>query len=322
MKRIITIGLIVFLLSCNSTPSSDSNAPSGNIPAAQSGEQAGGDAYRFRLNPQDKSTYRYMLYNDSEITMEVNGNETNSTNNAAAETSYTVNKDSTDNLIFSIRYDKITIHTKKGNTETYADADNAALSTNPVDKMLAILKQADITAIVGLNGEVKNIKGYKELGDKMTAGFAANDIYGKNAARSQWEKLIGGNIFQGGIDKLFNTLPDSTVKPGDSWSATSKQSGEIPVKIQSVFTLKKIENNIAIIQSAGDIISIDAAPGNELANIKGDIKGTQKGTMELNIKTGMIIKNDISTKIEGTIQSMGVDVPVSIKNVIRIRQIK
>ncbi|MBX3254194.1 MAG: hypothetical protein KF862_08650 [Chitinophagaceae bacterium] len=323
MKYFCSLITIIFFFSCNSTPGTPHTASPRDTAFRQNKEENAGKAYKFRLDPVDRATYRYALNNNSEITMNVNGNETSSINNAEAVTSYTVNRDSSGDFIFNIRYDKIKIHTQKGGVETNADADNGALSANPVEKMLGILKQSAITAIVGLNGEIKEIKGYKELGDKLTGGFAANDVYAKNAARSQWEKLIGGNIFRGGVDKLFTVLPDSTIKPGDSWTATATQAGEFPVNIKSTYTLKEIRNDVAVIRSVGDITSIDIPSGApELGNIKGNIKGKQKGTVTLNIKTGMIVSNDITTGMEGTIQTMGVDVPVSIQNVVKIRQLK
>lgn len=323
MKKIYTAVLIVVLFSCTSVPSSEKDISPGDIKGDVKKETGATGIHRFILNPAVKAVYRYLLNNDSEITMEINGNETTSINNAEAETNYTVNKDSTGNFVFNIRYDKIKIHTKKDDVETDADADNAALSVNPVEKMLGILKEADITAIVGANGEVKDIKGYKELGERMTGGFAPNDVYGRDKARSQWEKLIGGSVFQGGIDKLFTVLPDSTINTGGSWTLTSKQAGEIPINIKSIYTLKEIKNGIAIIESVGDISSAGGSSvASEPGNIKSDIRGKQKTTIKLNIKTGMVIANDITTQIKGTIQSMGVNVPVSIRNVVKIRQLQ
>lgn len=322
MKKIYPAFLIGFLLSCSSAPSSE-NVSSGKETADGLKKDVGEiELHRFRLNPADKASYRYTINNDSEITMEVNGAETSSSNNAEAATNFTVNKDSAGNFVFNIRYEKIKIHTKKDDVETDADADKAPLSSNPVDKMLGILKQSTIIATVDANGEVKNITGYKELGDQLTSGFAPGDVYSKNAARNQWERLISSNIFMGGVDKLFAILPDSTISPGESWSSSSTEGGEIPVNVKSTFTLKKIENDIAEIQSVGDIVSIATDPGTfESGKISGTIRGTQRGMIELDVKTGMIIRNDISTKIEGTIQSMGVDVPVSIQSVVKVRQL-
>ena len=61
---------------------------------------------------------------------------------------YIANRDSAGNFVFNIRYDKIKIKTQNGDTETEADADNAALSINPVERMLGLLKQAEFAAVV------------------------------------------------------------------------------------------------------------------------------------------------------------------------------
>lgn len=324
MKYIYTITATAFLLSCNSSPRQDHQLiSSGNIKAVQPGGSPSVIARAFRLNPAVNATYRYAITNLSEFTMEMNGNEMKTINNAEAIIAYTVKKDSTGNYLFSIRYGKIKIHTQKGDTETNADADNAALSANPVEKMLGMLKDADITAKVDVNGDIKDIRGYKELGDRLTSGFAAGDTYARDAARSQWEKLTGGDIFKGGIDKLFTVLPDSTVRPGDHWYSSSKQGGELPVNIRSVFTLKSITDDAAVITSSGEITGADgsaAMTGDE--NIRGDLKGKQKGRIMLDMKTGMVISNETSAKIDGTIEAMGVQVPVSIRSEVKIHELR
>ena len=50
--------------------------------------------------------------------------------------SYLIQKDTAGNYIFNISYDKVKLYTKNNGIETDADAENAANSSNPVDKML------------------------------------------------------------------------------------------------------------------------------------------------------------------------------------------
>ena len=58
-----------------------------------------------------------------------------------------------------MKYDKIHLYTKKGDTETDLDADNAGLTADPTEKMLGILKSANILATVGPMGAVKSASG-------------------------------------------------------------------------------------------------------------------------------------------------------------------
>jgi hypothetical protein len=276
--------------------------------------------YKLQLNPGSGAAYHYDITNESEIKIEVDGKKVNTINNTNIGANYKAGKDSSGNFIFSVAYDKIQIHTKTGDKESDADAANAAASIDPVEKMLGILKDAVIVTTVKPNGEIVNITGYKEISDKIMASFSSRDEMSGNLIKTQLDKLVEDRLIKNNLNQFFKIFPDSVVHLNDSWRQTSKQEGELNLTIKSLYTLKAINSDIAIIQSEGTITS----DGNTISSmgfaggIMSELKGKQEAEFEMEAKTGMLIGCKIRANIEGTIRIMGREVPVKITNTVKM----
>jgi Family of unknown function (DUF6263) len=185
--------------------------------------------------------------------------------------------------------------------------------------MLGTLKEAIITAIVSPSGEIKSVTGYKEIGEKIIAGFAENDIQGRTMAQNQWDQVIGEGLIKKNMDQLFKIFPDSAVHLGDTWKLSSREEGELKMNVSSSFTLKAINSDIAIIQSKGQISSDNTASNlMGYGEVSTDLKGEQEGEFEMETKTGMLLSCKIKASIKGTIQVMGRDIPVTISTTVKM----
>jgi len=269
--------------------------------------------YHLRLNPAPASVYHYDIVSTTEINMEVDGKEVDNLNRSTAGINYTINKDSSGNYIFAMNYDKLKMYANNGETETESDADNGRLSLNPTDKLLAILKDASLSAVVSPEGQVQKISGYNELSDQILSTLPPNDINARQIVHARLDKLIGGEMVQRNLDQMFKIFPDSAVRIGDKWKINNQQKGEFSFETKSSFRLKDITNEVALITSETDISS-DNTPVSVMGyNAVPVLKGTQQGKYEIETKTGMLINSEIESDIKGSIQIQGREIPIKIK---------
>lgn len=301
--------ILVLIISCKLQPDSDRSYDKYDETKV----------YKLQLSPAPGSVYTYEMINESETEMEVEGEEISNTNKSEVRLNYAVATDSTGNYVFTTTYDKIRLNTENGDTKTEADADNAMVTIDPVEKMLGILKSARIVATITPKGEMKNVSGYKELEDKLMAGFSATDDHSKSMLKAQWEKVIEEGVVKNTMDQFLKIFPDSAIHIGDTWKLNSTQGGELPMQIKNTYILKAINNDIAVISSEGIMTS------NQVSNsvvgytsVSANLKGEQKGEFEIETKTGMLINCRVAAKIKGTLQIMGKDIPISITNTIKV----
>lgn len=301
MKRqsIFFFFLLIFILSCKAPGSSESEKMDPE------------KTYQLRLNPAAGSVYHYEMINESDIDLEVDDQDVNNRNKTEVGVTYTINRDSAGNYLFSSVYDKIHITTKNNDTKTELDATNGSVSPNPVERMLALLKDATINVTISPSGEVTDMAGYKEIGEKLISGFSEFDVAGRKAAMEQWESYIGNGLIKKNFDQLFKLFPDSAVHLGDTWRLTSREDGDLSYNITGTYKLKAINENFAIIESNGKIntggnSTVSEEGGGPVANLTGE----QSAEFEIETKTGMVLSCKVKAEMEGTVEVFGRVVPV------------
>jgi hypothetical protein len=275
--------------------------------------------YKLKLNPPPGSKYYYDISNESELKMEVSEEKKVAiTNTSALGFFYDIAKDTAGNFILRMKFDKIHITSDNGETKTELDADNA-LSLNPMEKMLAILKSANIAATLSASGETKQITGYKEVGEQLVAATNSTDENAKAAILSQWDKVVGNGMIKNNISQFFKMFPDSALHIGDKWNLKSSQNTDLNLKITSHFKLKDINDYIAEIESEGEMES-DNTPTTLMGyQVIANVKGTQKGRYEMETQTGMLLNSTVISNLEGTMEMMGRQVPIKMEITVSVQ---
>jgi len=205
----------------------------------------------------------------------------------------------------------VDLYTRNDGVETDLDATKASTSDDPTEKALGVLLSSHVIATVSPIGEVKSITGYREMTDKIMASFSQFGPGAQTATRNKIEQLIGNGIVRKNMDQLFRIFPDSAVHIGDRWKLGSPQQGELNLKSESQFTLKDIDDGTAQLSSEGKLLGDSASVQLMGYTVTPNLKGTQEGEYEMDTHTGMLLGAEINARVEGTIQMMGFDVPLT-----------
>ncbi|HEX6426428.1 MAG TPA: DUF6263 family protein [Niastella sp.] len=311
-------GVLILGLACN-TPSGHNKTQKDKSQREGSTETDSKDgALSLHLNLQPGSKYYYIINNEYEIALEAGGKNISNKNKSDVDLTYDIQKDSAGNYLLQMHYEKIHLYTKSGDKESEMDADNASATFDPVEKMLGILKTTSITAVISPAGKIMGITGYKELGEKIIAGLNITDVQAKNMAREKWDKVIGEGLIKKNIDQAFHLFPDSAIQVGDTWKVQSQQKGDIPLNETSNYKLKDINDGIAYIESEGQLASDKTANNVMGYEVTGNLQGNQTGEYEVDAETGMLLKNKVTAKVEGSFQTMGREIPVIIKTIVKM----
>jgi hypothetical protein len=277
-----------------------------------------GNVYKLQLNPSGDAKYYYNISNESSVKMEVEDKEVDDITKAKVGVEYSVKKDSTGNFLVTIQYDKMHVYLKSGEKESDMDAANAASSIDPVEKMLGIIKDATLTASVNSSGDVKNISGYKELSANLLASFPQSDANTRVIIQSRLNQMIQQNIIKKNLDQVFRMFPDSAIHIGDRWKIYSKEKEEFSINVASFFTLKEINDGIAVISFESELTS-----DSSISTIMGydatvSLTGKQEGEFNVDIKSGLPVKNEMNGKVEGTVHFQGREIPIKIESSIKM----
>ena len=273
--------------------------------------------YKLQLQPTPGLQYSYEISNESEMSVEVASKTVENINRSSLALYCKIGRDSSGNFLLTSKYSDIHIYSKNGDTENDYDAsgeDNLELFS----RMLAALENATIITTLTPAGVVKDVKGYDEMGEKFIQSFTATDELQKVEMKKQWDQVIGKSFIRGNMDQLFKMFPDSAVHVGDKWKLDTDAVNELNLKIKTIYELKDIDEDITTLESEG-ILANEKVQGNLMGyDVTANLSGKITGEYEHETKTGMLLKSRVSSKMEGTIEVMGREVPVTIRTLLSI----
>jgi hypothetical protein len=217
--------VIVSLISCD-------------LPPHQNGEDNNPDkSYDILIKPAPGSKYEYTIQNSSQTQMELNDKKVENKSKSDIDVIYAIEKDSSNNTVVSVNYNKIHIYSKINDDETELDAANAGNSINPAEKLLGILKSANMKAILNGNGEVVNMTGYKEMADQVIANIQSEDPETRSVIQKQWKDFIEQKLVKKNIEEIFGIYPDSAMHIGGTWNSITKEKGDMNFLVKNQYTL-------------------------------------------------------------------------------------
>lgn len=157
-----------------------------------------------------------------------------------------------------------------------------------------------ITIVLSKDNEIKDVLG-AEVFDNEDADPEAREMTKKMFSKDQINQLFG---------MMFSLYPDKPVAVGDSWSKDNKVNvGEFEMKIKTKFTLASISGNTASITVDGTIDGKGTMKG---AQVEMDMKGTQKGTMAIDLTSGYLQKGKYTMLITADMNVAGQKIPMTI----------
>ena len=126
--------------------------------------------------------------------------------------------------------------------------------------------------------------------------------------------MMGGGGTTGDAAIIRNGLVGKELKEGASWP-DSAVTGTDKMKVTTVgiYTVKSIENNIAVVLFAGtqNTTGVMEQMGQEM-----NMTGTSKvnGEIKIDLATGILLENNSSTDGSMTIEAAGMSIPVTMKS--------
>lgn len=229
---IYTICSVFFIVACN-------NKPKQHAPTDK--------PYHLGLHVigTDTIRYNYTITNQTQTALEANGKKINTTNKTTAGLLYAMIKDSSGNIQLTITYNSLQVYSKNNDIEKEMDAANAPNTIDPVERLLGAIIGAKIYITLSPKGKILAIKGNEELKNKLLQSMNFKDAYTQEAIQQQLSQVLGSDFITANLEQTISVLPDSTVYIGDTWQTSSKQSGQIPLALNSTYTINAIDNNIA-----------------------------------------------------------------------------
>lgn len=263
--------------------------------------------------------YYYTITSEITWQVKIDNKKIENKNRSAVGLVYEISKDSAGNKLITVTYDSLHVYTKNNDVETDADASIESTFMNPVEKVLSLMKGSVIKIIVNNKGKMVDIKGSKELADKIMQHMETQDAHTQEIVQSTINKFAGEEFVKNSVTQVTSIFPDTAIYIGDSWTRQINMNEGIAVKTLTNYTLNAIHNNVAEISADSRINNVgsNAPPeiiGDNNNNTTININGKDESNYSIDLNTGMVLHALSQTSLTGTLQTViKSDIPVTIK---------
>lgn len=280
------------------------------------------NTFSFLKKIEDDNKYTYDIKNESISEQEINDIKTKTETKTDIGLTYLIHKDSLNQTVFTLKYDKFKLHTKALEYEQDIDAETASNSTDPTQKVIGAFQNAAIKIHTTDSGKVIKVVGNQELEENMRK-IANGDPDALAMINNSVKEMISTENIISNFEKSFNPLQKKTLKEGDQWIDSSTISAEIPIQMKNTYTVKSIEDNEIIIKSNAPFELIDQPTVYGKTNVVINLSGAQTGEIRIEISTGMLISSVSNFNAKGGIKILGQEIPLKMKttsSVVRIQK--
>ncbi|UKT63753.1 DUF6263 family protein [Pedobacter mucosus] len=178
------------------------------------------------------------------------------------------------------------------------------------------LKGARFSMVFAPNGEIKAVTGIDKMVAKMATEMT-NDTSEVKQIQNSLTQQFNAEMVKQTMESSFKIYPEKPVKIGDSWTVDTKIKMSMPIETITKYTLKDVKNGIATLNVNGTLLSKGnfETMGNKLET---DLKGTNSGDVEMDIKSGMVINSHLRIDLFGTMKSMGKNIDFDMQGINKI----
>lgn len=271
--------------------------------------------YKVVFQPEKGAAYHYDISRETVYSFTVEEQDFSNISRVDAGVTYTISGiDSLGNYHISLKYDRIQLYAKSKDVITKLDADGPETAYDPIAKMLMTVKNQPLMAIVSPKGEITEIEGYNQLGEKIMTNIGETDLEAASLLKQKWEMVLGNGLIRQQMEQLFQLFPDSTIHVNDTWKTNLREQGELPLNQSITYQLKSIDPAIARVKSNGRIRSESSQlsfPG--ISGAAFALTGESKGEYRIETATGICIDSETDSKLNGVLNYMGREIPLLIK---------
>jgi len=269
----------------------------------------GADKYTLEYKLEKGKTYKQHSVSDMNMTMSAMGQDIKMNIQMDIDVKFDVIDQNNDGYNLRMSYQRI----KTNMTSPAAYSIDSDSPENSSDKsssdFLKSLIGVPIDIQITQQGKVTSVKGVEKLMEKINS--VDNPQFKQMFNQQFSEKMI-----QKMIEQFSIYLPDKPVAINDNWDvATSLSSNGIDIINKMKLTLNQTANNVATIGLTG---TLSTPEGGAVTKIQGmdakvSVTGTQTGTVQLDMKTGWLVRSEVNQKSTQNIEVMGQTMPQQVE---------
>lgn len=258
-------------------------------------------AITLSLNFSSGSTYIYTLSTQQTITQKMAGMNSVMKQHMQLISSYKVDDAEDGNKKLTINHDHFYIKSSSNGMTMEYDSKDTSRQPDELASITGFVNQP-FSIIVNTRGDILKVENkLLPIPDSTAENVRAND--------SSIRKMM---------EQSLSIYPAQPVRIGDTWQKSySTNLGLMDMLVTSNYKLMSISDGIAHIEINASVKSTPSL-NQSLQGMQMEMTGTQSGTMDIEIQTGLIRDSEFSQEVIGKMNIPGAEIPMHIQSDTRI----
>lgn len=254
--------------------------------------------YVLKQNYPIGKKYDYNLTSNQIIKQKIGEQNVNLSQEIGTDYTFDIAGDKAGDKTIKVIYNRISMKSSgMGNTMTMDSDIQDPAKPNPFSG----LKGASFEMTFGANGSIKSVNGLEKMLDNMPSKMT-KDTSQIKAIKASLGKQFSAEGMKQTMESSFKIYPDKPVKIGDSWTVDTKMQMTMPIETITTYTLKLVKDGIAFLNVNGTLVSKGSFDSMG-TKIETDLKGTNSGDMQIDLKTGLVLSSHLRLEMFGTMKA-------------------
>jgi hypothetical protein len=261
-----------------------------------------GEPVDLKMNLQPGDKYLYTMVTSSTMDQGMMGKVTDK---KTMESLYEVAAAGVNKRI-TVTFQRVAMQTGSGDRSMAYDSKTNSGSP----EMAAVVKNMlgrPFSLLVSDKGEILEISGIAEIingvGDTTTKEGVMN--------RKMMISIFNETAIKNMMEQSLSFFPGHSVRPGETWKSRYDFTMSVMnMEVDNDYTLRSVKDGIAYIDVNSKITGSGAMSDKQMQSVQLEVGGTQKGTMEVEVATGLIRDSELQQNVDGNISAMGMKMPI------------
>lgn len=263
-----------------------------------------GDDYLLRFMPEPGQSYHVESVEEQQTGIAVMGQQIDQTQQTTQEFTYEAREVADDGTVtVAITPTRMRMSMEGPGGQQQFDTDDERVP--PLFQPMTAMVGQTVTTRIAPTGEVSDVEGLEAV--REIAQERIEDLPNPEQAEAmqgQLETMFGEDMVLESLKSGVRPHREAPVSVGTSWTVDHTTSMMMPVDVSTTYTLERVEDEIAYLSLEGTMEGeeddADMMGGMGGASVDMSLSGTQTGTMEVDLPTGMVRSMNVEHETEGS----------------------
>lgn len=266
-------------------------------------EETGGKPVLLKMNLKKGTSYLFSTNIDQVINQEVMGSKMDIKQQTQVDYVYEVLENNAQGMKIKSTYQSMAIQMETPQGSMQFDSKSKENEETPL-KAVGNMVGKSFFMYLSPQGEVTKVEGMQDI---------LNTIGGEASTQQMLKQQFSDSAFMHMMNVSLNIYPNKAIQPNENWQKDFKMpmAGMMEMELNNLYTLTDVVGKQANISVQSNIALSPLASGT-LGNMDINLKGTQKGAVQVDTSTGLINASKIHQQISGDISAQGMKIPMTI----------